>query len=248
MTYHVLTGDALLSNFPDGKLEGAVIINRECLIEGPLKSLSLDDFWENRNTYLSMTYPESEINYEDDVLFEFEKLQSLEDGDEVNLWFEHDLFCQVNLWFTINLLPKKDLAVYRVFPVVKNPKDLWHGFGPMSSAGLMNCYNGKELLSPADIKLGQHLWKAYASNDMKTLAELSQAKSMAYPYLQEVCEAQIQRIPHGNQIGRPERVLKEIIDGGDKTFEKAFYKFSEREGIYGFGDLQVQRIYDQLIP
>lgn len=246
MTTHVLTGDALLYNFPNGKLEGSLVINRECLIEGPASSKNLDEFWNERELYLTETYPESDINYQDEVVFEFEKLNDLKDGDEVNLWFEHDLFCQVNLWFTLSILPEKDLSVYRVFPVVEKTKNLWLGFGPMSSNELMNCFVQRVRLTPDDLELGRNLWKAYSNSDYKTLVKLGDNVSPAFLYLKEVCEAHTQRIPKGGQPGRPERVLKEIIDSGNNTFEKAFQKFSELEGVYGFGDSQVKNIYDRL--
>lgn len=241
MTIHVLTGDALLNNFPEGKLKGSIAISRECLIEGPVNANSLEEFWNQREAYLETTYPESDISYEDDVAFEFEKLNDLKEGDEVNLWFEHDLFCQVNLWLTISLLYKKKVTVYRVYPVIDYPDELWEGFGPMSPRELLKCYEQKILLSPEDLQLGKDLWNAYSASDNEKLKKLSAVPAKAFPYLKEICKAQIER-PE-----RPVRVLKEIIKGKNLSFDSIFIEFSEREGIYGLGDTQVQRIYDQLM-
>ncbi|MEP2670324.1 MAG: DUF1835 domain-containing protein [Cyclobacteriaceae bacterium] len=245
MTLHVLTGDALLENFPAGKLEGSIAISRECLVEGPVKAIALEEFWSIRESYLSATYPESDINYQDEVAFEFNKLNDLNDGDEVNLWFEHDLFCQVNLWFTLSLLNGKGISVYRVYPAIADPDELWDGFGPMSPEELLKCYEQKILLTPEDIQLGNDLWLAYTSSDNNTLKTLSNTPNEAFPYLKEVCEAQIGRT--SESPGRPERILQEIINQGNTSFNKAFMEFSEQEGIYGFGDLQVKKIYDQLM-
>jgi len=241
MTIHVLTGDALLNNFPEGKLQGSVAISRECLIEGPVNASTLSDFWNQRESYLKDTYPESDISYSDDVAYEFEKLNDLKEGDEVNLWFEHDLFCQINLWFTLSLLDQKNVTVYRVSPVVSNQDELWYGFGPMSPEELLKCYEQKTLLSSEDIQLGKNLWLAYAAADNPALTQLSANPSKAFPYLKEVCKAQTER------PDRPEKVLKEIISKGNTSFEKVFIEFCEQEGIYGFGDSQVQNIYDQLL-
>ena len=247
MTYHVLTGDALLQSFPKGRLEGSVVIIRECLIEGPVKANSLAAFWEQRKGYLSEAYPENDIHYADDVVFEFEKLMELQDGDEVNFWFEHDLFCQLNFWFTLTVLPQKNLTLYRISPIVQNPKMIWHGFGPMSPNELLNCYSSKIQLTPTDFALGKDLWKAYSNSDMSALSSLSNAVSPSFLHLKEVCKAQIDRLPDGHQIGRPERVLKQILDSGINNFEEAFQAFSEQEGIYGFGDSQILKIYNQLL-
>ena len=229
MTIHVLTGDALLNNFPEGKLKGSIAISRECLIEGPVTANSLEEFWNQRGAYLKFTYPESDISYEDDVAFEFEKLNDLQEGDEVNLWF------------TISLLHEKKIAVYRVYPVIDDPDELWEGFGPMSPRELFKCYEQKILLSPEDLQLGKDLWSAYSASDNETLEKLSAVPAKAFPYLKEICKAQIER-PE-----RPVRVLKEIINGKNLSFDEIFIEFSEREGIYGLGDTQVQRIYDQLM-
>lgn len=244
MTIHVLTGDALLQSFPSGKLIGNIAISRECLIEGPVKANSIKEFWDIRESYLLQTFPESDINYQDEVVFEFEKLNDLKEGDEVNLWFEHDLFCQVNLWFTLSLLYNRKCTVYRVSPVIDDPEQLWHGFGPMSPQELLNCYKSKILLTENDIKLGNDLWQAYANSDNQLLKNLSMTSTSTFPYLKEVCQAQIERT--SQSPGRPEKVLQEIIDSGFSSFGKAFVEFSYREGIYGFGDLQVKKIYDQL--
>lgn len=240
MTIHVLTGDALLNNFPEGKLEGSIVINRECLIEGPVKVDSLKEFWNLRESFLSESYPESNIHYQDDVAFEFEKLNDVTEGDEINLWFEHDLFCQINLWFTLTFLRNKKVSIYRVYPVIDDPAELWYGFGPMSPEELLKCYEGRKPFSKEDLQLGNALWQAYASNNHDTLVKLSLSTSKVFPYLKEVCKAQVDR------PDRPERVLQEIINKGNTSFKKVFEEFSEQEGIYGFGDTQVKKIYDQL--
>lgn len=51
----------------------------------------------------------------------------------------------------------------------------------------------------------------------------------------------------GEQLNRPERVVKEMIDNTSSEFADVFSAFSEKEGIYGFGDLQVRAMYDRLI-
>ena len=170
----------------------------------------------------------------------------MQDGDEINFWFEHDLFCQVNFWLTLTQIPRKAVALYRVSPLIKDPNLLWHGFGPMSPNELLNCFSSRIHLAEVDLTLGKNLWNAYSTSDWVTLKQLSKTHSPSFPYLEEVCTAQIERIPTINQPGRPERVLMEIIQQENKSFEKVYSIFSKREGIYGFGDSQVKKIYDQL--
>ena len=121
-------------------IEGEIIVCRECLIEGDLKAKNLEEFWQIRENYLSKTYPKSENFYTENVKSEFEKLLNVSPDDEVNLWFEYELFCQVNLWFCLSLLTEKEIEIYRVAPVVRNENDLWNGFGGLSEDELEKCF------------------------------------------------------------------------------------------------------------
>jgi hypothetical protein len=116
----------------------------------------------------------------------------------------------------------------------------------MSPHELLNCYSNKIQMTSSDLALGKNLWNAYANSNMSLLSKLSNVTSPSFPHLKEVCKAQIDRLPDGRQNGRPERVLKQILDRGINNFEDAFQIFSEQEGIYGFGDSQILKIYDQL--
>jgi len=40
--------------------------------------------------------------------------------------------------------------------------------------------------------------------------------------------------------------IEEIIKSGRKDFNSMFHEFFQREGIYGFGDVQVRKMYDKI--
>ena len=113
MVYNILNGDSLAYSFQDAKIEGNNVVVRECLIDGDLSGDNLYDFWQSRANYIGIT----ETEYNNSVVQEFEKIMNAPYDSEFNLWFEYDLFCQVNMWFIIsiiNSLPakKKVYAVY----------------------------------------------------------------------------------------------------------------------------------------
>ncbi len=116
----------------------------------------------------------------------------------------------------------------------------------MDATMLEQAYAEKIQLSDTDIKLGNDLWKAYAASDFDALKKLSFADSPTFKFLPEVCKAHIDRYAEENQLNRPERVLMELIDNSIGEFLEVFTVFIEREGIYGFGDLQVRIMYDRL--
>lgn len=151
------------------------------------------------------------------------------------------------MWFVLSLLSKQpNLKLFRVFPVIEDEVDVWKGFGVATAETLEKAYESKVAFQAQDIELGINLWQAYKSRDFVKLKELSKQDSDCFRYLEEVCQAHIDRFPQDNSLGRPERVIKAIIETQSKDFQEVFSEFSAREGIYGFGDLQVKEIFERL--
>lgn len=247
MVYNILNGDSLAYSFPDAKIEGNIIVIRESLIDGELSGDNLHDFWRSRANYMEIT----ETEYKNSVGKEFEKIINAPDSSTFNLWFEYDLFCQVNMWFVmsiINSLPvkKKVFAVYTSY-LDKTSKQFWNGFGPANSAELKVCYADRIPLNEADINFGQELWEAYKNGNLEELTNLSKHQSLAFPCLQEVVKAHVDRFPKDGTKGRPEKVIEDITKSISTDFNEVFKEFWDRESIYGFGDSQLKRLYDKVM-
>jgi hypothetical protein len=247
MVYNILNGDSLAYSFPDAQIDGDVIVVREGLIDGNLSGDNLHDFWRSRATYMGLT----ETEYHNNVVKEFEKIMNAPDGSEFNLWFEYDLFCQVNMWFVISIInnlpiKKKVYAVYTSY-LDRTDKLFWGGFGPANSNELKICFADRIPLNDVDLQLGQDLWTAYKSNNDEVLVRLAKNQTLAYPYLQQVVKAQVDRFPKDGTKGRPEKVLEDIITNNTTDFHKVIQEFWNRESIYGFGDTQLKHLYDKIM-
>ena len=247
MIFHILNGDSLAYSFPDTKINGDIIVFREALMDGDLSGENLHDFWQSRTKYHETT----KSQYHSDVVKEFEKILNAPDNSEFNLWFEYDLFCQVNMWFVISLInsltiKKKVYAVYTSY-LDKTSKQFWNGFGQADSNGLIICFADRSFLNNGDLQFGENLWAADKSEDLKELVPLAKKPSSAFPYLQEVIKAHIDRFPKDGAIGRPESVLEDIIKNISTDFNKVCTEFWNRESIYGFGDTQLKNLYDKVM-
>lgn len=238
MIYHVLPGDSLVPEFNKTGIDGDVIVCRECLVVGPADAETPFEFWGQRARYILAAYGEDEIVFHERVADELEQLSDLGDDAEVNLWFEYELFCSVNMWFCISLLGLTGASVYRIEPSVLTEDDRWKGFGSLEPNDLQKCFAARVPLTGDDIRLGQDLWEAYRKNDVDRLRTLGQTVSKCFPYLKEVCQAAIEK------DSRPVEILAEIEFEGTTGFEEIFPEFSRRAGVYGFGDLQVKQILD----
>lgn len=243
MTTHILNGDALLDLLPENILSGEIIVARECLIDGPLTGDTKDAFWKTRATFIADEYGEDPEAYYTDVVPQFDRIGAISEGDEVNLWFEEDLFCQVNLWFCSSLLqPIKDLKVNLVKPPLSNGRPDWRGFGALDRNTLAEAYQKRVRLSPDDITLLSNLWAAFKNEDRDQLAALATTSTIHFPFLNEVIKAQLDR-----QTERPENTLKQILkENITADFKAIFKEFSVREGVYGLGDWQIESLLNKL--
>lgn len=247
MIYNILNGDALAYSFPEAGIDGDIIVFREALIDGDLSGSDLQDFWHARAKYLGAR----EADYQDKVVSEFEKILKAPEASEFNLWFEYDLFCQVNMWFVLAMINtlsfgKKVYAVYTTH-LDKTSKHFWNGFGIANSDDLRACYANRFPLGDADLQMGQDLWTAYISGDLENLTILARNQSLAFPYLLEVVNAHVDRFPKDGSKGRPEKVIEEIARNISTDFPKVLQEFWKTESIYGFGDTQLKSLYDKVM-
>lgn len=248
MLVHILNGDSVAGTFAETNIPGQRIVCREALIEGPVQAADLYEFWANRAAFLSGGNPAEAERYHQGVAQELSQLLSLPADAEVHLWFEDDLFCQSNMWFVLALLAKgsAEVNIYRVFPI-QPEQDHWRGFGPVDAAGLEQAYAQKVAFQSADFALGVQLWEAYIKQDLERLQVLAQQASPCFNRLAEVVQAHVERFAPQGQLGRPEQLIAELMQENPEDFNALLVAFWKKEGIYGFGDVQVRGMYERLL-
>lgn len=236
MIIHVLPGDAQAEEFAKTGLDGEVIICREALIDGDVRAKSAEELWEVREKFWASEQTEAAPDYRTRVAGEFRKLQNLPNGTEVNLWFEYELFCHVNMWFCVWLLKDSPVEMFRVAPAVLKADEIWSGFGNLNAQQLRECFSQRVKFSDGDVELGSELWTAYRNRDHARLRELSETTSPCFPYLKEACEAEI------DKEFRPKQIIEQLRRDGLEDFGEMFAAFRDEAGVYGYGDSQVRRI------
>ena len=239
MIYHVLPGDAQVEEFRKTGLEGDLIVFRDSLVTGPIDAADVDEFWDRRAHYILSEYGEDEIAYHEKVADELLRLEEIGEDDEVNLWFEFELFCSVNYWFCLDQLKGSGAGICRVSPENASPDNVWDGFGQHTADDLRACFDARIGLTKEDIQTGARLWTAFRDRDAARLRELGDYRSPAFPFLKEVCEA-------ASEIEtRPAEIVAEIIRSGKESIDEVFPEFKSRAGVYGFGDLQVEKLIER---
>ncbi|NJO88744.1 MAG: DUF1835 domain-containing protein [Chloroflexia bacterium] len=241
--YHILNGDSLKEQFPS-EIKGELIVARECLVDGDVQGNNLEQFFLTRAKFISTSYSYyTEQDYFEKTVPEFEKIMAIQKDSEINLWFEDDLFCQVNFWFVISLL--HSVHSNNIF-LVRPKEHSAYGFGGLNKDELILCYKNRQLITQTG-KISA-LWNAYQLNNTEKMISISREIENTYPFVLPAVQAHVDRIPTNGSPGRPIHTIISIMkDLKTKEFAPVFKEFCKRESIYGFGDLQVKRLFDEII-
>ncbi len=205
--------------------------------------LSDDEFLEVRARHLATAYEIENDQCAADLRQQRTALENFADHEDVVLWFEHDLFCQVHLvyllnWFAHHDLGRTTLSLICIdqFPGVND----FRGLGQLNESQLKSLFPQRRAVTAAQLQLGQKAWVAYSSSTPALLQDLISAKTDALRFLKPAFTKHLERFPSvRNGLGRIENVLLELIAEGDKDFKSLFASFQRREPLYGFGDAQI---------
>lgn len=236
MKIHVLPGDSVAEAFAAARLDGETVVCRECLVDGDISGETLVEFWDLRANFIEVHYGGDPLEYRERVAYELERLLEAGADDEVFLWFEYELFCQVNMWFCLSLLKSTEAKVFRVMPAGLEPDKIWDGFGSMTADDFAGCFDERVEFTAADVETAGELWQAFRDRDGERLLRLGEYRSSAFPFLKEVCRAAAEI------ESRPQEIVNELLADGPTAIEDIFPEFRKRAGVYGFGDLQVERL------
>ena len=240
---HILNGDTLGEQFPKD-LPGKILVFRECLVEGPKKVVEFEAFFASRAAYLSDTYdPTIKESYSLELSIPLMRVVKEQTPAEVVLWFEEDLFCQANFWFVCHFL---EGSGYRGRVSWAKPSGVAkYNFGLLSKESLTAVFKDR---IPVDIANVAPLWQAYSINDSDELIRLVEDITDLSEYIIPAALAYRDMNTSTIEQSRPYLSLLEITKRLKTThFGKVFMEFCKKEGVYGFGDLQVKRIFDKIV-
>ncbi|WP_299247670.1 DUF1835 domain-containing protein [uncultured Lacinutrix sp.] len=247
-TLHVTNGGSLTDFLKKENYEGELVTWHEMLCEGPTeKEINTESFFKVRKAFLESVY---EIEYDTvKIKTEIDKLDAVNDYEEVVLWFEYDLFCHINLIAVISLLKQKQVRVpiYLVCSGrVENEKGL-KGLAELTAKQLKEHYQNKVELTIDDIALAQKAWRIYCENDHNLLKPLITRPSN-FKYLSNCLKAHLKRFPDTRSgLSTLEyHILTLIKEHNIKSRHHLEGYVLHYQGFYGFGDMQIVRIIDGL--
>jgi hypothetical protein len=240
---HIHNGESSANTLKQSKIRGEQFAFHDALIAGPTPAGVLGEAWRRlRATHLADAYGADREQCEQGLLRQEEVLSSYADHDEVVLWFEHDLFCQVNLIYLLDWFNRRDLGQTKLslicigeFPGVEN----FRGLGQLNAEQLASLFSARHEVTSAEMKLASAAWTAYCAPDPTAIERFLSDDTAALPFLRAAFSCHLARFPSvRNGLGRIASRALELVDQGLKEFGELFSRFVKEEPVYGLGDSQ----------
>lgn len=238
-------------------MEGEVLPWREDYTEGPVSAdMEAESVRQERARFLEETFgvPQKEYSMNrDDQEAALESAASA--GEEIVLWFEHDLYDQTMLVYLLHRLARleaeRDIPPLRLQLVAIGSYpgiEPFHGLGQLTAGQLAGLYPGRRPVSPGQLALGRRAWEAYTSADPRSVEELLQAPDAdALPFLRAAFAAHLERFPSvADGLGRIERAALEAVASGAEQPVPIFASATESLTLHGIGDLAFWALLERL--
>ncbi|HEY0019818.1 MAG TPA: DUF1835 domain-containing protein [Longimicrobium sp.] len=215
---HVTNGDAAVGPIRAVGVEGGVLPWRDVLHEGPVPGgLPLPRLSEVRADYIaSLGWGPA-----DEVRRQFAgrdgALAAAGKEDEVVLWFEHDLYDQLQLiqlldWFADHPHPRLTLI---------NPPEY---LGGITAQRARELFDARQPVTRAQLALGRRAWDAFRGTDPRQLEAVLYAESAdALPHLPAALFRLLEEYPAtGSGLSRSEEQILIAFSAGPRTLADAY--------------------------
>ncbi|HEY9501768.1 MAG TPA: DUF1835 domain-containing protein [Pyrinomonadaceae bacterium] len=244
MTLHIVNGDSTAGTLKVGGIKGAIFSFADALISGPAPANIDRRRWrETRATHLSNLYGTSFAECQRKLLQQEVALESFCQHEEVVLWFEHDLFCQLNLlsllaWFGRVEKGRTRLSLINIGSFPGRPD--FRGLGELNPDELLSLFPTRQAVNPNQLRLAADAWNAFCSPDPTRIEDFVKKDVSEITFLSDAFNAHLRRFPSvTNGLGHVEKTALTMVQNGVETFVDIFLKFGDLAAVYGLGDLQV---------
>lgn len=221
---HITNGDSALGRIAGIGLRGSLLSWLDVLHEGPVPALPPDQLRVVRARFIA------ERGWDDftQALMRLTErdaaLARADDYDEVVLWFEHDLFDQLQLLEVLNRLAPADRAV----SVAQADRYL----SEMDGEALRALFDRRQPATSEAFAGAREAWTAFTSPDPRALLAACSHESSALPYVAPALRRVLEELP-GRRTGlsRCERQALNAFASRPRTIGEAF-RHAQEEPVF----------------
>lgn len=230
---HIRPGDDILPKLKEAGIPGEFIRWADALCQGPTPAgLSQTQWRELRARFAA---DNGYLPYEEALRFLSDQDRNLErfhDHDRVVLWFEHDLFCQINLIYLLDWFSRQEPTGTKLFLICPGKH-----LGRLDGEALARLFGTEHEIAPSEIDLARRTWSAFCAPDPTGIERVLQGDTAPLPFLRDALLRHLQEFPSTeNGLNLTERLALEVIASGESRPDRIFRSVNDREAVFWMGD------------
>lgn len=238
---NIVNGDACIDIMKEADIQGDFLAWRDFLHEGPVPTnTSLEELSKIRSKFISDfgfgTFQKIHLNF----LQRNNKLSNYYKYDKVVLWFEHDLYDQLQLiqilsWFSEQNLEKTDLTL-----IATN-----NYLGESSAQQIKKLLRYETPIIQEHFKLAKEAWLAFGQETPEAFFKLLDKPTAILPFLKGAIYRMLEEYPNTTcGLSRSEYQALLIISNGINNKFDIFTKYQTFEERKFMGDIIFWKILD----
>ena len=221
-------------------MPGRTSIWADALHDGPVADVSDEELVRIRAAFIADGLDVSAEEVEADLTHWRDVVDDDDGYDELVLWFEHDLFDQLNL---IQLLTRvgRDRPIRKPVSLISINRYPGHphfkGIGELTPADVAALYATRRPVTPQQIQLAAIAWDAFRSGERPRVDALLSGDTSALPFLAPALRRHLAEAASGpDGLTRSERRLIEQLAAGPLDIHTAFAGMHAGETAYYITD------------
>jgi hypothetical protein len=250
---HVTNGDSVAVPLLQTSLGGDSFAWRDAYHEGPVRSGERSRLIDARAAFLSSCGWGEEDAIRDDLLARDARFVSaLREGREIVLWFEHDLYDQLQLVDVLALagdtgFDPEQLELIEIGSFPGRPG--FRGLGELNPPQLESLWPLRRPVTDEDTAGAQRVGEAVRRADPRGIAEVRIDPPASRPFLAAAFGRLLEELPATNDgLSRTERQLLELLEDGPLLTGALFVASQDLEGAPFHGDAWILRTLAELTP
>lgn len=241
---HITNGDSCTNYLKSLHFEGNFITWREMLCEGKTSiDVGSESFWKTRFDFLKSYYKVTKKTFIDFTLKEYRTLCQTKGQKEIVLWFEYDLFCQINMIAILSWIKRfrkgEKVTLVCSGDVEGSAKKL--ALGELTPEQIQQHFENRIELSIDDIEYADYVWQLYCSDSPLRLETVNQFNpANPFYYLDDALNMHLKRFPSiENGLNVVENyIIQTAAETQPKSKNQLIGNLLKNQEVLGFGDLQ----------
>ncbi len=250
---HITNGDSVVDLLVQTALGGDAFAWRDAYHEGPVRSGERSRLIDARAAFLSSCGWGDEDAIRDELLTRDARfVDALREGREIVLWFEHDLYDQLQLIDVLALAGEtgfdpEQLELIETGSFPGRPG--FRGLGELNVAELESLWPMRRAVTDEDTAGAQRAWEAVRRADPRGVAGVRLDSPPTRPFLAAALRRLLEELPDVDDgLSRTERQLLELLDDGPLLTGALFVASQDLEEAPFHGDTWILRTLAGLTP